>query len=102
MQIFYTGSHPRSGEEEDFPLPDNASKMRRSVENAEHVGELRLPLPVTMIWRLIGLFAPRTGQHYRDEQRRRRSRYDRGTRLAALEEYEYEDYCQIEQDFQSQ
>ena len=44
--------------------------MRRSVENAEHVG----------------LFAPRAGQHNRDEQRRRRSQYDRGTRLAAMEE----------------
>jgi hypothetical protein len=29
-----------AGQEEDFPLPDNASKMRRSVENAEHVGML--------------------------------------------------------------
>ena len=49
--------------------------MRRSVENAEHVG----------------LFAPRAGQHNRDEQRRRRSQYDRGTRLAELDEaYEYQ------------
>lgn len=38
-QIFRTGRHPGAGEEEDFPLPDNASKMRRSVENAEHVGQ---------------------------------------------------------------
>lgn len=37
-----------------------------------------------------GLFTPNAGQHYRDEQRRRRSQYDRGTRLAALEEYDYE------------
>ncbi|KFY15247.1 hypothetical protein V492_02134 [Pseudogymnoascus sp. VKM F-4246] len=74
-KIFRAGRHPDAGEEEDFPLPDNASKMRRSVENAEHVG----------------LFAPRTGQHNRDEQRRRRSQYDRGTRLAALEEFEFED-----------
>jgi hypothetical protein len=48
----------------------------------------------------LGLFAPRAGQHYRDEQRRRRSRYDRGTRLAALEEYDYEEYYSAEQDFQ--
>lgn len=48
VQIFYTGSHPRAGEEEDFPLPDNASKMRRSVENAEHVGESWPPLPYTV------------------------------------------------------
>ena len=33
-----------------------------------------------------GLFAPRAGQHNRDEQRRRRSQFDRGTRLAAMEE----------------
>jgi hypothetical protein len=38
-QIFRTGNRPDAGEEEDFPLPDNASKMRRSVENAEHVGQ---------------------------------------------------------------
>ncbi|KFZ06983.1 hypothetical protein V501_06887 [Pseudogymnoascus sp. VKM F-4519 (FW-2642)] len=75
-KIFRTGPpHLGGGGEEDFPLPDNASKMRRSVENAEHVG----------------LFAPRAGQHHRDEQRRRRSQYDRGTRLAALEEFEFED-----------
>jgi hypothetical protein len=46
MQIFFTGNDTRAGEEEDFPLPDNASKMRRSVENAEHVGmfqDLRFP-----------------------------------------------------------
>jgi hypothetical protein len=48
----------------------------------------------------LGLFAPRAGQHYRDEQRRRRSRYDRGTRLAALEECDYEEYYSAEQGFQ--
>ena len=37
-QIFHTGSDAKSGEEEKFPGPDNPSKMRRSVENAEHVG----------------------------------------------------------------
>lgn len=40
--------------------------------------------------RYSGLFTPNAGQHFRDEQRRRRSQYDRGTRLAALEEYDYE------------
>ncbi|CAF9906410.1 hypothetical protein IMSHALPRED_004197 [Imshaugia aleurites] len=59
-----------AGSEEQFPGPDNYSKMRRSVENAEHVG----------------LFAPRAGQNFRDEQRRRRSQYDRGTRLAEIED----------------
>lgn len=40
-----------------------------------------------------GLFAPRAGQHFRDEQRRRRSQYDRGTRLAELEDsYDDLDY----------
>jgi hypothetical protein len=27
-----------AGREEPFPGPDNQSKMKRSVENAEHVG----------------------------------------------------------------
>lgn len=36
----------------------------------------------------IGLFTPNAGQHFRDEQRRRRSQFDRGTRLAALEEFD--------------
>jgi hypothetical protein len=40
LQIFFTGNDPRAGEEEKFPSPDNASKMRRSVENAEHVGTI--------------------------------------------------------------
>lgn len=42
------------------------------------------------VW--LGLFAPRAGQHFRDEQRRRRSQYDRGTRLAAIEDsYSFDD-----------
>lgn len=32
-----------------------------------------------------GLFAPRQGQAYREEQRRRRSQYDRGTPGAEME-----------------
>ncbi|CAI4211421.1 unnamed protein product [Parascedosporium putredinis] len=36
------------------------------------------------------LFTPNAGQHFRNEQRRRRSQYDRGTRLAAIEEFDYE------------
>lgn len=74
-KLFYTinGPHPEmAGKEEPFPGPDNQSKMKRSCENAEHVG----------------LFTPNAGQHFRDEQRRRRSQFDRGTRLAALEEFE--------------
>ncbi|KAH8910169.1 hypothetical protein BR93DRAFT_935820 [Coniochaeta sp. PMI_546] len=76
-KLYFTTNGPRpelAGQEEPFPGPDNQSKMKRSCENAEHVG----------------LFTPNAGQHFRDEQRRRRSQYDRGTRLAALEEYDYE------------
>ncbi|KAL2809025.1 RNA recognition motif 2-domain-containing protein [Aspergillus granulosus] len=68
-KIFHTGTGPLAGTEDRFPGPDNPSKMRRSIENAEHVG----------------LFAPRVGQQYRDEQRRRRSQYDRGTIAAERE-----------------
>ncbi|KAJ6439979.1 meiosis protein MEI2 [Purpureocillium lavendulum] len=77
MQLYFTSNGPMpemAGQEEPFPEPDNQSKMKRSCENAEHVG----------------LFTPNAGQHFRDEQRRRRSQYDRGTRLAALEEYDYD------------
>ncbi|ESZ99458.1 hypothetical protein SBOR_0220 [Sclerotinia borealis F-4128] len=64
-----------AGMEDDFPSSDNASKLKRSCENAEHVG----------------LFAPSAGQHLRDEQRRRRSQYDRGTSLAEREEYGFDE-----------
>lgn len=37
-KLFHTGNGPLAGTEEDFPPPDNPSKMRRSIENAEHVG----------------------------------------------------------------
>ena len=39
-KIYHTGTGPKAGTEEKFPGPDNPSKMRRSVENAEHVGQL--------------------------------------------------------------
>ncbi|KAI2637518.1 RNA recognition motif 2-domain-containing protein [Xylaria nigripes] len=76
-KLYYTLNGPCpefAGEEEAFPGPDNQSKMKRSCENAEHVG----------------LFTPNAGQHFRDEQRRRRSQFDRGTRMAEAEEYEYD------------
>lgn len=41
VQIFHTGQGPSAGTEDKFPGPDNPSKMRRSVENAEHVGKSR-------------------------------------------------------------
>ncbi|KAI1144107.1 RNA recognition motif 2-domain-containing protein [Hypoxylon sp. FL0543] len=72
-KLFHTLNGPRpdlAGEEEPFPEPDNQSKMKRSCENAEHVG----------------LFTPNAGQHFRDEQRRRRSQFDRGNpRLEAAD-----------------
>ncbi|EED12548.1 meiosis protein MEI2, putative [Talaromyces stipitatus ATCC 10500] len=37
-KLFYTGTGPLAGTEEPFPGPNNMSKMRRSVENAEQVG----------------------------------------------------------------
>ncbi|KAI5457928.1 RNA recognition motif 2-domain-containing protein [Mariannaea sp. PMI_226] len=82
-KLFFTSNGPMpelAGQEEAFPEPDNQSKMKRSCENAEHVASLKFE----------GLFTPNAGQHFRDEQRRRRSQYDRGTRLAALEEYDYD------------
>ena len=42
LQLYIAGNVPDAGQEEKFPTPDNHSKMRRSVENAEHVG-LYLP-----------------------------------------------------------
>ncbi|KAI1777668.1 RNA recognition motif 2-domain-containing protein [Hypoxylon cercidicola] len=74
-KLFFTLNGPRPdmvGQEEPFPEPDNQSKMKRSCENAEHVG----------------LFTPNAGQHFRDEQRRRRSQFDRGN--PRLEEYDYD------------
>ena len=38
IQIFHTGTGPLAGAEDRFPGPDNPSKMRRSIENAEHIG----------------------------------------------------------------
>jgi hypothetical protein len=95
MQLFYTihSDDPNLvGQEEPFPGPDNQSKMKRSVENAEHVGTQLLTInrndrALTLID--IGLFTPTAGQYFRDEQRRRHSQYDRGTRLAELEEISY-------------
>jgi len=98
-KLYYTSNGPRpelAGQEESFPEPDNQSKMKRSCENAEHVGKITLAtmdywqIVLTDTRRGVGLFTPNAGQHFRDEQRRRRSQYDRGTRLAALEEFDYE------------
>lgn len=43
-KLYYTSNGPipeMAGQEELFPEPDNQSKMKRSCENAEHVGKLR-------------------------------------------------------------
>ncbi|KAI9661873.1 MAG: hypothetical protein M1821_009112 [Bathelium mastoideum] len=70
-KLFYTDSDPqRCGQEAPFPPPDNWSKVKRSIDNAQH----------------IGLFPPRAGQQTRNEQRHRRSQFDRGTPRAQLEE----------------
>lgn len=52
-KLFFTlsDSDGRAGEEEEFPPSDNASKLKRSCENAEHVGEFhkthrKIPLTV--------------------------------------------------------
>lgn len=93
-QLFFTIHDPfgRAGEEDQFPASDNASKLKRSCENAEHVGKSSRLL-FYLIPELIGLglFAPSAGQHLRDEQRRRRSQYDRGTSLAEREEFGFDD-----------
>ena len=71
--------------------------MRRSVENAAHVGEGWKSFPKILQGQLTivkGLFAPRAGQSFRDEQRRRRSQYDRGTRLAQMEDSYDNDFRQ--------
>ncbi|RMZ86150.1 hypothetical protein DV737_g203, partial [Chaetothyriales sp. CBS 132003] len=146
-KLFYTGHGAGAGQEEAFPGPNNLQKMRRSVENAEHVGLYRPSAFLSPGYppvispsspgrgfydtpaRAIGsasrsftppatpamakaqlvrfnttaprgasagrnghptcnesrLFAPRQGQAYREEQRRRRSQFDRGTPGAELE-----------------
>lgn len=46
-KLYYTSNGPTpqmAGNEEPFPEPDNQSKMKRSCENAEHVGKWRMPL----------------------------------------------------------
>lgn len=69
--IFYPKSSHLQGQPQPFPEPDNDSKMRRSVANAGQ----------------IGLFSPRHQKDgLRDQVRSRRSQFDRGTRMASLEE----------------
>ncbi len=47
LQLFFTTNDPfnRAGQEDEFPSSDNASKLKRSCENAEHVGMLQLYSP---------------------------------------------------------
>lgn len=63
----------------------NASEYR---ERRAHRSVLRLTLHGRRHWPITlypGLFAPRVSQQYRDEQRRRRSQFDRGTTAAERE-----------------
>jgi len=90
QQLFYTYPHPMVGQEEPFPESDNYSKLTRSCQNAENVGWSSRSCFWFHSLRITGLFAPSAGQHLRDEQRRRRSQYDRGTSLAEQEEYSLE------------
>ena len=46
LQLYRTGRGADAGAEEDFPKPDNHAKLKRSCDNAEHVG-LYLPEPPT-------------------------------------------------------
>jgi hypothetical protein len=57
------------------------------ASSAPHISETTFKLCVTStdVFVSIGLFAPRQGQMYREEQRRRRSQYDRGTPGAEFE-----------------
>lgn len=50
-QLFFVRGHPNAGQEEKFPDPDNPSKMRRSVENAEHIGLYPL-VSFKVLWNL--------------------------------------------------
>lgn len=61
-------------QEEPFPGPENQSKMKRSVENAEHVGTQLLTInrngrQLTLVD--LGLFTPTAGQYFRNERRPR-------------------------------
>ncbi|KAL9091893.1 MAG: hypothetical protein Q9165_004645 [Trypethelium subeluteriae] len=89
-QLYYTESDPQHcGQEAPFPEPDNWSKVKRSIDNAQHIGQYTWPPGVgggLNLTRNTGLFPPRAGQQTRDEQRRRRSQFDRGTPRAQLEE----------------
>lgn len=60
--------------------------MRRSVENAEHVGLYRRGAPARSVAHTnaqpAGLYTPRAGQQFREDQRRRHPTFDRGTPAA--------------------
>ncbi|KIW71261.1 hypothetical protein, variant 1 [Phialophora macrospora] len=81
-KLFIAGNFPNAGQEEKFPEPDNQSKMRRSVENAEHVGlfvphradhNLRYPQPCApaLAFHQRTPFLRRTGNVNLEDNRRR-------------------------------
>jgi hypothetical protein len=82
FQLYRTGRDPLAGTEEAFPTPNNSAKMKRSMENAEHVGKMS-SFDFLSLSNISGLFAPRAT---RDPERRRRSNYDRGNRYSQQEE----------------
>ncbi|KIX10374.1 uncharacterized protein Z518_01456 [Rhinocladiella mackenziei CBS 650.93] len=65
--LYIAGHVPNAGQEERFPGPDNHSKMRRSIENAEHVG-LYIPRDSGNLTNRRGL--RRTGKFIVDDKRR--------------------------------
>ena len=73
-----------------FQVPTILQKCAAALKMLSTLVRLRARPIFTSLCQLIcavvGLFAPRAGQNFRDEQRRRRSQYDRGTRLAEIED----------------
>lgn len=141
-QLYKTGNGPDAGTEEPFPQSDNHAKLKRSCDNAEHVGLYHPTTSTALVpYRgaarhiapprnqavggvytvpapnrsaltfnrffpsehlppmrrhllslcphanlfVLGLYAPREGQAYRERQRRQGSQYDRGTPGAEFE-----------------
>jgi len=72
-------------------LDDGGYFSPSSSNNSNYTSEIILTFdrPLTKLPPYLGLFAPRQGQAYREEQRRRRSQFDRGTFQAHIEAYEH-------------
>ncbi|ETI23324.1 hypothetical protein G647_05124 [Cladophialophora carrionii CBS 160.54] len=103
-KLFLAGNFPNAGQEEPFPGPDNQSKMRRSVENAEHVG-LFVPLHADHQYWYPQPFAPapafqqrnpvvRPAGRFNHEENRRRGVYLPPARIVKPEPMEPKDFPQ--------